>query len=95
MLRVESRDRPDAVGAQELVLVEHLGEDSPQPLRGDEGHDSAVGHPEVTGAGGVDGLEELRHLARACLVGGRCDRNALPLPRLGHRRGAQGQQPHQ
>ena len=91
---MELGDRADAVGAQELVLVEHLGEDPAQPLRVDQGEDAPLGHAEVTRARGVDGLQELGHLAQACLKRGRGPRDALALPLLDHRRGAQGQEPH-
>ena len=39
MLLVEFRERADPVGAQELVLVEHLREYPAQPLRVDQGHE--------------------------------------------------------
>jgi hypothetical protein len=40
VLLVELGDRPDAVGAQELGLVEHPGEDPAEPLRVDQGQDT-------------------------------------------------------
>ena len=65
VLLVELGERADAVGAQELVLVEHLREDPAEPLRIDQGDDPPVGHAEMPRARGVDGLPEFGHPAQA------------------------------
>ena len=61
------RERADAVGAEELVLVEHAREDAAQPLRVDQRQDAALGHAQMARAGGMDGSQQLGHLAQALL----------------------------
>ena len=63
MLLVELRERADAAGREELVLVEHLGEDPAEPLRVHQGQDSPLGNAKVCRPGRVDGLQELGHAA--------------------------------
>ncbi len=94
MLLVELGERADAVGAQELVLVEHLREDPAKPLRVDQGQDPPLRHAQVSRARGVDGLQQFGHPAQAFQQLSHRPRNALPLPLLDYRGGAQGQQPH-
>ena len=94
VLLVELGERTDAVGAQELVLVEHLRQNPAQPLRGDQSTDPALGHAEMARARGVDSLEKLGNPAQAFRHLSHRLRNTLPLPLLHHRGGTQGQQPH-
>ena len=94
MLLVELRERADAVGAQELVLVEHLRKYPAQPLRGNHSHDPSVRHAEMPRAGGVHSLPKLGHPAQAFRDMSKRPRDALPLPLLDHRGGAQGEEPH-
>ena len=61
VLLVELGERADAVGAQELVLVEHLREDPAKPLRVDQGQDPPLGHAQMSRARGVDGLHQFGH----------------------------------
>ena len=56
VLLVELGERADAVRAQELVLVEHLGEDSAQPFRVDQRQEASLVHPQVVRTHGVNGL---------------------------------------
>ncbi len=42
---------PDPVGAQELVLVEHAGQNPAQPFRIDQGGNSALPHAEMARTG--------------------------------------------
>ena len=60
---VKFGERADAVGAQELVLIEHRREDPPEPLRIEEGHDPPLAHAIMPWARGVNGFEQLGHLA--------------------------------
>ena len=91
---MELRERADAVGAQELVLVEHLRQDPAEPLRVDQGQDAPLGHAEMTRAGGVHGLHQFGHPVQAFCHTVERPRNAFPLPLLDHRGGAQGKEPH-
>ena len=65
VLLVELGERADAIGAQELVFVEHLRQDPAQPLRVDQGQDPALRHAKVSRARGVDGLQKFGHPAQA------------------------------
>ena len=60
VLLMELGERADAVGAEELVLVEHLRQDPAQPLRVDHGHDPPLVHAEMPRAGRVHGLLQAR-----------------------------------
>jgi hypothetical protein len=80
MLRVELGERADAVGTQELVLVEHLGEDPAEPLRGDHSHDPPVRHAVMTRARGVHRRRQFRHPAQPFSDGMHHGRRAVPLP---------------
>ncbi len=93
VLLVELGQRANAVGTEELVLVEHLRENPPEPLRLDQGRDPPLGHPQVPRARRVDGVHELRHLRQALYRCGCRAGRALPLPLLDHRGRAQGQEP--
>ena len=94
VLLVELGEGADAVGAQELVLVEHLRKDPAEPLRVDQGNDPPVRHAEMPQARRVDGLPKLGNPAQAFLHLSHRPRDALPLPLLDNRGGAQGKEPH-
>ena len=65
MLGVIARQRADPVGAQELVLVEHAGQDPAQPVLVDQRHDAALGDAEMARPGRMDRLAQLRHAPQA------------------------------
>ena len=90
MLLVELRDRADAVGAQELVLVEHLRENPAEPLRVDQGQQSpARPRRNAPGRSGASSSNSSGIRRSAFLDVAHRPRNALPLPLLDHRGGAQ------
>src|SRR5258705_3950066 len=60
VVEVHTRERPDAEGAEEFVLVEHPREDAAQPLAADEREDTASAVPEVSLTGRMDAVEQLR-----------------------------------
>jgi hypothetical protein len=53
------------MGAEELVLVQHLRKHPAEPLRVDRSEDSLLRAPKVTRSRGVDALQEFGHPARA------------------------------
>ena len=57
--------RPDAVGAQELVLIEHPRKNAAQPLGIDQRENAAVAIPRVFRARGMDALQQLGHAPQA------------------------------
>ena len=65
VLLMKLGERADAVGAQELVLVEHLGENPAEPLLVDQSHDPPLGHSVMSRARDVHGLQKLGHPAQA------------------------------
>ena len=91
---MEFGKRADAVGAQELVLVEHLGQDPAEPLRIEQCDHPPLGHPEITRARGVDSRRKFGDPAQAFQDQSQRPWDALPLPLFNNRRGAQGQKPH-
>ena len=73
MVLVIARQRPDAVGAQELVLVEHPCKDAAEPLGIDDREKAAVAVSAMPLAHRVDTLQQLGHdgdEAPNCEVGG-------------------------
>ena len=83
------------MGPQELVLVEHLRENPAEPLRVDQGQHSPLGHAEMPRAGRVHRRQQFGHPAQALLDVSHRLRDALPLPLLDHRGGAQREEPDQ
>ena len=83
------------MGTQELVLVEHLREDSAKPFRVHQGKNSPIGYAQMTRSGGVDRCPRVP--ASGAYVPGHsrhCPRDAIPLPLFDDRSGAQRQQSH-
>ena len=94
MLLVELGERADSIGAQELVLVEHLGEDPAQPFRVEQGRDPALGYTKMSRARGVDGLLEFGYPPQAFIHSSHRPRDTLPHRLFENRRRAQGQEAH-
>ena len=84
---VHTAERPDAVGAQELVFVEHLGQDPAEPFWVDQGHNPALGYAKMSRARGVDGPLEFGNPAQAFLHVSHRLRKALPRRLFDNRRG--------
>ena len=85
--------RPDAVGAQEFVLVEHARQNAAQPFRIDQRRDAAIGIPEMAGPGRMDALAQFGHAPqRSCRMLHQLG-HPLALPRLDDGGGAERQQP--
>ena len=91
---VEPGQGADAVGAQELVLVEHLREDSTKPLRVDQRQHAPSGHSVVIRSDRMHRRRQFRHPSHTFLDGGHGLRDALSLRLLDHRGGAEGEQPY-
>ena len=58
---------PDPVGAQELVLVEHAGQDPAQPILVYKTDDAAFRHTQVAGPSCMDRFAEHRHAPQLLL----------------------------
>ncbi len=86
--------RADAVGTQELLLVEHLLQDPAEAHRIQERDDAPLGDPEMIWTGGVHRLHDPRHPVQPFVHESERHRDSLPLAFLDHRRGAQREQPH-
>ncbi len=95
MLGVIAGQGTDPVGAQELVLVEHAGQNPAQPTLINEPHDAPLGHAQMALPGFMDRFAQLRH---APVAVGNCRRQsgdplALPLVYSGRRHRAAGDRP--
>src|SRR6266481_1560461 len=89
MLCVIAGQRADPVGAQELVFVEHMGQDPAQTLLVNESHDSPLCDAKMAGSGFMDRLAELRHALQALVKCRRQSGDALTLPFLYDRCGTE------
>ena len=88
-----TRQRADAIGAQELVLVEHPGQDPAQPVLVHKTQDPALSDAKMAGPGRVNGVEQVRHSPQPFHKGPHQIRNPFPLRRLDDGDGADGEQP--
>ena len=80
---------PDAVAAEELVLVEHSGKDAAQPALVDESNDAAFRDAKLPRPGCMHRLAELRHAPEALVQPRRQGRNPFTLPPLYDRGGTE------
>jgi len=86
MLGMVARQRPDAVGAQEFVLVEHPGQDASQSVLVDEPDDPPLRNPEMIRSGRMNRFTELWHTLPAGVDA--CGQSGHPLAlRFIHGRG--------
>src|SRR5262245_1888610 len=60
MLLMDARQRADAVGAEELPLVEHPRENAAQPLGVDDSENTPVVGASMLLAGGMNSIAQLR-----------------------------------
>jgi len=86
--------RPDSVRAQKLNLVKHAGQNPPQPLRADQGGDTAPPHAKMRWSRRVDAIELPRHSPQPLPEERQQMRYLLPLPGLDHGRRTNWQQTH-
>ena len=84
MLLVKFGKRPDAVGAEKFILVEHLRENTAQPLSLTSAKMPRSAIPKWPAPGRMNGLQKFRHPEDTLLKHGCGLGNPFSLPRFNH-----------
>src|SRR5262249_1631793 len=71
-----TRNRPEPVVTQKLVLVQHMRQDAPQAVPADQAHQTAVGVPPSR----IDVVQQFRHATAPLLKPLHHRRHPLALP---------------
>src|SRR5688572_11475820 len=91
---MEFRERADAIGAEKLVLVQHLRKNTAQPFLIDQRQYSSIAYSSMSFPRLVNEGQKFRHLFGSLLKSCGHLRNALSLPRFNDGRGAERKETH-